>query len=199
MAYKYRKGKYVQGSTRGKSNISPTEFKGDSLVQGWIDRRKLAMLSTWLDEGGYNTRHLSDLVRCTIDIVVDNLIANDIVREIEYTDDASKILNLKYRAELNPSGRGLKNLQNNLVLSEIKRNEKNGTRLDDTRQMEEMLDAYNNNIQSNQPTEAHADTDLEYDSDGIYVGVKQEPSKDPVDLDKAVDMMNQKDKALEDF
>ena len=199
MTYKYKQGQYVQGSTRGKAIISPTKFKGDTLIQAWVDRRKLAMISTWLDEGGYQTRFLTDLIKHTVDIVVDNIINNSLVREVKYTDEASKILNLKYRTNLNPGGRGLKNLQNNLVLSEIRRNEDNGTRLHDTKQMEEMLDAYNNTIQSNQPTEAHADTDLEYDSDGIYVGVKQEPSKDPVDLDKAVDMMNQKDKALEDF
>jgi hypothetical protein len=112
---------YKEDSTRGKALVRPRSYKGDSLVQAWVDRRKLAMLSIWLDNGGYNTRHLSEVVKLTIDEVVERLIESGIVKKIEFTGEATQIIAMKYKADLNPSGRGLRNLSHNLHLDEMRR------------------------------------------------------------------------------
>jgi hypothetical protein len=119
--YKYEKGQYVEDSTRGKALVKPRSYKKDALVQAWVDRRKLAMLSVWLDEGGYKTRYMSDLIKYTIDEVVESLIVNKVVDKIEFTTDAVEIMK-KYRADLNPGDRGLRNLHHNLVLDEMRKN-----------------------------------------------------------------------------
>jgi hypothetical protein len=90
--YKYEKGQYVEDSTRGKALVKPRSYKKDALVQAWVDRRKLAMLSVWLDEGGYKTRYMSDLIKYTIDEVVESLIVNKVVDKIEFTTDAVEIM-----------------------------------------------------------------------------------------------------------
>lgn len=118
---KYKQKIYKEDSTRGSALMRPRSYKGDSLVQAWIDRRKLAVISVWLDEGGYSTRHLSDLIKFTIDEVANKLVDNGIVRKIEFTSDASRLLESKYTADLNPGGRGERNLLHNLQLDEIRR------------------------------------------------------------------------------
>lgn len=110
-----------EDSTKGSARIMPTNYKGDVLVQAWVDARKLAALSVWLDEGGYVTRHLSDLVTITIDEVVSKLIDAEMVEKIEFTDEARNLLIAKYRAQLNPGGRGKRNMLHNLHLDELRR------------------------------------------------------------------------------
>jgi len=112
---------YKEDSTRGKSMIRPRRYKRDALVQTWVDRRKLAMLSIWLDEGGYGTRFLSDVVKITIDEIVEKLVREGMVRRVEFTDEATRILQSKYKIDLNPSGRGVKNLVHNLTLDDLRR------------------------------------------------------------------------------
>lgn len=112
---------YKEDSTRGRSLLIPKSYKRDSLVQVWIDRRKLAVLSQWLDESGLVTRHLSDVLRFTIDQVVEKLITDGIVRKVEFTDEATRILESKYQTELNTGGKGEKNLLHNMQLDEIRR------------------------------------------------------------------------------
>jgi len=108
-------------STRGRARILPVNYKGDALVQVWVDSRKLAMLSRWLDEGGYSTRYLSEVVRFTIDEVVEKLVESGVVEKIEFTGEARDYLVRKYRVDLNPRGRGRRNILHNMQLDEIRK------------------------------------------------------------------------------
>ena len=113
---------YKEDSTKGNARIMPTNYKGDVLVQSWVDARQLAMLSVWLDGNGYVTRHLSDLIKITVEEVVSKLIDSGMVSKVEFTGEARDLLVRKYRAKLNPSGRGERNLLHNLHLDELRRN-----------------------------------------------------------------------------
>ena len=112
--YKYKPGKYVENSTKGASMVMPKSYKGDALVQAWLDSRKVGLLSRWLDQDGPNTRFLSDVLRLTVDAAVDALIAEG--WELKGIDESRNMLERKYRTNLNPQGRGLKNLMHNRVL-----------------------------------------------------------------------------------
>ena len=120
-SYRYEKDRYKEDSTRGKAISQPRTYKRDALVQAWVDRRKLAMLSEWLDNNGFFTKHLSDVLKGTIDAIVGQLVDNGSVEKIELTEDAVRILDMKYKADLNPRGRGLRNLTHNLQLDEIRK------------------------------------------------------------------------------
>jgi len=109
-----------EDSTKGKARIMPVNYKGDVLVQAWIDARKLAVLSIWLDKG-YETKHLSDLIKFTVDELVSQLVETGIVEKIEFSKDARDLLMMKYRAQLNPGGRGERNALHNLHLDELRR------------------------------------------------------------------------------
>ena len=111
-----RETKYVEDSTRGSANIEPMRYKGDVYTQTWIDSRKLATLSIWLDENEYNTRYLSEVVKFTLDLMLDMVIEAGNVKMIEYTEEARDILNAKYRVNLNPGKRGKRNIQHNMTL-----------------------------------------------------------------------------------
>ena len=119
--YRYKQGHYVEDSTRGKAISNPRTYKDDGLVQAWVDKRKLAMLSEWLERGGVRTRHMSDVLKYTIDIVVEQLVENKTIDKIEFTSDAEQLLNMRYKANLNPSGRGERNRMHNLQLDEIRK------------------------------------------------------------------------------
>lgn len=114
--YVYKRGEYVEDSTKGRAISRPRRYKGDGLVQAWIDKRKLAMLSEWLESSGTRTRYLSDVLKFTIDIVVEQLVDKGVIDKVEFTKDAEQILEMRYRAELNPGGRGLRNRVHNLQL-----------------------------------------------------------------------------------
>ena len=116
---------YVKDSTRGNAKIIPLNYKGDVLVQSWIDARKLATLSKWLDEGGYFTRFLSDIVKIVIDEVVGQLVEGGKCEMVEFSEDARDYLVSKYRVNLNPSNRGKRNMLHNLHLDEMRRKSMN--------------------------------------------------------------------------
>jgi len=108
-------------TTKGKSRLDPKEYKPDALVQVWLDRRKLALLSKWIDsDGGYNgrqTKWLSEVVRFTLDMVVEMLTNEG--WELEGVAESSQLLERKYGIKpggLNPGGKGGKNKLNNLLL-----------------------------------------------------------------------------------
>jgi hypothetical protein len=110
-------------TTKGKSRLDPKEYKPDALVQVWLDRRKLALLSKWIDsDGGYNgrqTKWLSEVVRFTLDMVVEMLTNEG--WELEGVAESSQLLERKYGIKpggLNPGGKGGKNKLNNLLLDD---------------------------------------------------------------------------------
>lgn len=118
---KYKKGRtkyveYKKDSTKGRAILNPESYKGDCLVQAWVDSRKLAVLSVWLDNGGANTKFLSDVLKDTIDQVVGHLIESGEAEMIEFCGEARELLERKYKANLNPGGRGEKNRLSNLIL-----------------------------------------------------------------------------------
>lgn len=125
--YSYRRNHPVEGSTVGKSKlINPREYKGDMSVQVWMDSRVLATLSNWLDMGGVDTWHLSEVVKICLEVVMDAAIRSNEVEFIEFTEDARELLKAKYRIKLNPHERGkmprgYKNIQNNIMLDEVRR------------------------------------------------------------------------------
>ena len=115
-SYKYDKHNRVVDSVKGKAEINPKTYKGDVYTQTWIDSRKLATLSIWLDEGGYRTRFLGEVVKFTIDLIIDHLVDTKAVEMIEFTGDARNILEAKYNANLNPGDRGKNIVIHNLTL-----------------------------------------------------------------------------------
>ena len=113
---------YVSDSTNGKSLINPKKFKGDVITQVWLDSRVLATLSNWLDKESVMTRFMSEVVRETLEMVVDNLVKDSRVKMVEDTDTARDLLQHKYRVNLNSKDkngrvRGEKNIVHNIVLS----------------------------------------------------------------------------------
>ena len=117
-----RTTQYKEDSTRGLSKMVPKTYKGDAYVQSWLDSRKLATLSKWLDESSdYRTRFLADIVRLAVDMVVEHLVSVGEVKMIEFTEDARSMLDRKYRVNLNPCDRGKKNVLHNMLLDEKRR------------------------------------------------------------------------------
>lgn len=109
-------------NTRGQTEINPTVYKGDVMTQAWIDGRILATLSIWLDTEGIMTRFLSEVMRETLEMVVDNLVKDGKIEMIEDTDKAREILRTRYRINLNAKDRagnkiGNKNIVHNRTLS----------------------------------------------------------------------------------
>jgi len=112
--YRYVKGKYVEDTTKGKSVMSPRSYKSDVLVQVWLNSRKLDLLSRWLDKDGPTTRFLSEVVRQSLDAVVELLEDNG--WEMRSTVESREMLERKYKANLNPRGKGEKNKLHNMIL-----------------------------------------------------------------------------------
>lgn len=119
MSYQYRKGEIVVGSTKGSARIEPRSYKGDSLIQVWLDSRKIAMLSMWLSSRGVTTRFMSDVIREALDQLCTHLVNSGQGIELD-TTAARDLLESKYRVNLNPSGKGIRNLMNNLILDDRK-------------------------------------------------------------------------------
>lgn len=108
--------KYIEDSTKGKSLMLPKSYKGDVVVQMWIDSRILATLSNWLDKQGNYTRFMSEVVKDSLEILVNHLVEDG----IELVDDtiyARQLLEMKYRINLNKGDRGSRNVQHNVALS----------------------------------------------------------------------------------
>jgi len=120
-----RRGEYREDCTDGQFSIlNPVRFKGDSLVQVWIDSRELATISEWLDRGGDYTRFLSEVVKEGLHILCENIVENGEIEMIEDTQKARRLLEDKYDVRLNPNGRGEKNILHNQILSDRKREER---------------------------------------------------------------------------
>ena len=88
--------------------------RGDALVQAWLDRRYLATIQKlMIEHEAVAPRYLSEVVRYAVEVFVDSAVSQGLVSFVESTSEATEMLS-KFRVELNPSGRGLKNLQINL-------------------------------------------------------------------------------------
>ncbi len=198
---------YKEDSTRGRAVVRPRNYKGDTLVQAWIDRRKLAVISQWLDEGGYRTRFLSDLVKLTIDEVVAELVERGIVEMIEFTDSATKILEMKYRADLNPGKRGMRNLHHNMVLDKLRSGERlvddieregsDSSIVQEARKLADEGVAIYNKKYSSQTMQKDPN---QYDKDGIVIKRSTIPAKNNfVDVSEAEARAKGNDEKLKDM
>lgn len=108
---------YKEDSTKGSSMINPLNYKGDVLVQVWVDSRVLATLSRWLEDHGTYTVHMSQVVRRPLEILVDLLTNSGDAELIDNTIEARELLNRRYGIDLNRGGRGTKNIMHNMTLS----------------------------------------------------------------------------------
>jgi hypothetical protein len=109
---------YKVDSTKGTSMINPLNYKGDVLVQVWIDSRVLATLCRWLDSKGNYSRFMSQAVRRPLEVLADFLVDNNEVSIVDDTAEARKMLERRFNVELNRGGRGGKNVVHNLTLSD---------------------------------------------------------------------------------
>lgn len=116
--YRYKKGKRIEDTTKGKSYIMPRTYKQDVLVQVWLESRELATFSLWLDSIGCRTRFLSEVVRESLKLLMGDLIESGEVNMIEDTAEARELLEGIYRVNLNRGDKGKKNALHNLVLSD---------------------------------------------------------------------------------
>ena len=87
--------------------------KSDTIVSVRLDRRDLAMLSRVMDKEGYVFVSKSTMVRMAVESVVDHWVEAGKVRLIETTEEALEVLGGRFR-NLNPGGRGQRNLVRNL-------------------------------------------------------------------------------------
>jgi hypothetical protein len=109
---------YVVDSTKGSSMINPLNYKGDVLVQVWVDSRVLATIVRWMDSKGNYPRFMSQGVRRPLEVLTGFLVDNGEVEMVEDTDEARTILTRRFNIDLNRGGRGTKNVTHNLALSD---------------------------------------------------------------------------------
>lgn len=108
---------YVEDSTKGNSMINPLNYKGDVLVQVWIDSRVLATLCRWLDKQGTYSRFMSQVVRRPLEVLADTLVDGGDVEVVDDTSEARVMLERRFGVDLSRGGRGTKNKMHNVVLS----------------------------------------------------------------------------------
>ena len=113
-----RKNPYAVDSTRGNSLINPLNYKGDVLVQVWVDSRVLATLCKWMDEKGNYSRFMSQAVRRPLEVLAEYLVESGEVEMVDNTADARRLLERRFNVDLNRGGRGEKNVNHNLALSD---------------------------------------------------------------------------------
>lgn len=71
-----------------------------------------------MEENGIAPRFMSDVFKFMFESVVDNLVEDKQVKFIESTIDATQHLDDRFRNNLNPQGKGLKNLSKNLRIEQ---------------------------------------------------------------------------------
>ena len=127
---------YKGDSTNGGSLISPVSYKGDVMVQVWMDSRVLATLCKWLESEGEYPRFLSHVVKIPLEMLADHVVGEGKVKMVDGTAEARMLLEGRFHVNLNKGKRGKKNLLHNVVLSS-RRGTDLGSRIDYTRYSEE--------------------------------------------------------------
>ena len=94
--------------------------KSDALIQVWLDRRYIAAAAKWLDKNNYPPNSLAELFRLVFQGAIDNLVLSG-ETEFMSTAEAMHFLDNRFKANLNPQGKGLSNLSKNLRLSPVPR------------------------------------------------------------------------------
>lgn len=104
-------------STKGTSLINPVNYKGDVMVQVWMDSRVLATLCRWLESEGEIPRFLSHVVKIPLEMLADHLVDEKGIEMVDDTREARILLESRFHVQLNKGKRGKKNLMHNIVLS----------------------------------------------------------------------------------
>jgi hypothetical protein len=118
MMSRERSKPYAEDSTKGGSLINPLKFKGDVLVQVWIDSRVLATLTKWMERAGEHPRFLSHVVKRPLEVMASYLVEGGEVEMVEDTAEAREMLEIRFGVELNRGGRGKKNVLHNMTLAD---------------------------------------------------------------------------------
>lgn len=109
---------YKEDSTKGSSLINPLNYKGDVLVQVWMDSRVLATLASWLEKNGIYARFMSQVVRRPLEVLTGHLVDSDQVEMIDDTNEARRLLEQRFQVNLNKGGHGGKNVLHNQILTD---------------------------------------------------------------------------------
>lgn len=109
---------YVEDSTKGAALINPLNYKGDVLVQVWMDSRVLATLDRWLINNFEVSQYMSQVVRQPLEILAAHLVDESQAEMIDDTYVARAMLQNRFNVNLNKDGRGMRNVKHNQVLSE---------------------------------------------------------------------------------
>jgi hypothetical protein len=116
-----RESEYKEDSTRGSSVINPLTYKGDVLIQVWIDSRILATLCDWLEKNGNYPRFMSEVVREPLRVMFETLTHGKDVDIVDDTNEARRRLTQRFRVDLSRGGRGGKNVLHNQILTDRRR------------------------------------------------------------------------------
>jgi hypothetical protein len=108
---------YKEDSTKGLSIINPLNYKGDVLVQVWVDSRVLATLMQWLDDQGTYPSYMSQVVRRPLEVLTEVLVEGGDAKLIDNTVEAREMLQRRFKVDLSRGGRGTKNTMHNVTLS----------------------------------------------------------------------------------
>lgn len=114
---KKRTTPYEADCTRGQSLINPMTYKGDVLVQVWMDSRSLATIMKWMDKNGMQPRFMSQVVRRPFEVLAAHVVENEGCECIDDTATARFMLEDRFQVNLNRGNKGLKNVVHNKVLS----------------------------------------------------------------------------------
>ena len=111
---------YAKDSTRGRQpRVDPINYKPDVLVQVWCEARVLLMLNNWLVKYNRRPKFMSEIIRFVIEEVLDQLLEAGEVEKVEFNQTARDSLRAIFnRQNLNPKGRGKRNVIHNLHLDE---------------------------------------------------------------------------------
>ena len=91
----------------------PDSRMADALLQVWVDRRTLATALRILVNNSHHPTTTADIVRSALETFVDSSVQQGLGEYVSTTEEASRMLAI-FRTNLNPSGRGLRNLKINL-------------------------------------------------------------------------------------
>lgn len=109
--------RYKVDSTSGGSLINPVNYKGDVMVQVWMDSRVLATICRWMENEGEIPRFLSHVVRIPLEMLADHLVEDGKVEMVDDTLEARILLEGRFHVNLNKGRKGMKNLMHNVTLS----------------------------------------------------------------------------------
>lgn len=101
-------------SNKGRSPLRPTRNERDAVVQAWVDRKDLATIGLYMETKGIRLVHMSDILGFCVE-VVRTIVLKANGKYVDNTSEASAFLNSRFKANLNPRGRGNKNLVSNLL------------------------------------------------------------------------------------